>query len=83
MQLTFAARAAALALARTVTHVSQVRVIIASSEQCVRRGDFGKAIGALNSVPRDSTSFAAAQAVKARILLTHRRDRKAYAQCYR
>ena len=60
----------------------EVRVLVANSELAVKRNDIEAAVKMLNSVPKESTSYAKAQMVKADVYLKHRRDKKLYAKCF-
>jgi tetratricopeptide repeat protein 21B len=60
----------------------QVRVIIANCELSLSRGDTDVALSYLRAVPKDSPQFVKAKVAMADILLKHRKDRGAYAQCY-
>ncbi|CAM9140679.1 unnamed protein product [Discosporangium mesarthrocarpum] len=61
----------------------EVQIVIANSELAIERGDFDKAIAVLGDVPKTSPSYVNVQMVKANVYITLRRDRRAYAQCYR
>ncbi|CAN0025429.1 unnamed protein product, partial [Sphacelaria rigidula] len=61
----------------------EVQIVIANSELAIETGDFDKAITILQDVPPQSPAYARVQSVKATVYLTLRRDKRAYAQCYR
>ena len=61
----------------------EVRVLVANSELAMRRNEFDTAVRMLNSVKPESAAYIHAQMVKANIFLTHRHDKRNYAQCYR
>jgi tetratricopeptide repeat protein 21B len=60
----------------------EVRILIANSELALKRNDLDGALRMLNNVRRDAPAFVQAQVFKANVYLTHRHDRRAYAQCY-
>lgn len=60
----------------------EVRVIVASAQLSVARGDVDAALGQLNAVPKDSASYPLALNLKADIYLRHRRDRTRYIKCF-
>ncbi|OQR92577.1 hypothetical protein ACHHYP_03510 [Achlya hypogyna] len=60
----------------------EVRVLVASSELAIKRGDFDNAIFMLNGVPQESPAYIKAQMIKADIYLQHRKEKRLYAQCY-
>ncbi|CAN0392522.1 unnamed protein product, partial [Pylaiella littoralis] len=61
----------------------EVQIVVANSELAIERGDFDKALHILGDIPPESPSYVRLQSVKATIYLTLRRDKRAYAQCYR
>lgn len=61
----------------------EVHVLVASSELAIRSGEFDRAVKLLTGIAPDSPIYVAAQMVKASVYLSHRHDKRAYAQCYR
>ncbi|CAM9202117.1 unnamed protein product [Laminaria digitata] len=61
----------------------EVQIVVANSELAIARGDFEEALNILGDVRSESPAYTRVQSVKATIYLTMRRDKRAYAQCYR
>ncbi|CAM9525783.1 unnamed protein product, partial [Hapterophycus canaliculatus] len=61
----------------------EVQIVVANSELAIQLGNFDKALHILGDVPPESPAYVRVQSVKATIYLTLRRDKRAYAQCYR
>ncbi|KAA0150061.1 hypothetical protein FNF29_05502 [Cafeteria roenbergensis] len=61
----------------------EVDVLIAHARLTLAKGSAEAAVRMLGGVPTDSPAFGRAQRVKADILLKHRRDRRAFIQCFR
>ncbi|EER11513.1 conserved hypothetical protein [Perkinsus marinus ATCC 50983] len=57
-------------------------IIVAGAEIAVRRGDIGEALTALSRVPPSSASYTKARLAMGDIFKNHKKDKKAYAQCY-
>jgi tetratricopeptide repeat protein 21B len=62
---------------------SEVRMLIASSELALRKGELDRAVSILTAVPKNSPVYAEAQMARADIYLSHRHDKRAFAQCHR
>jgi tetratricopeptide repeat protein 21B len=60
----------------------EVRVLLANAELAIRRNDVDGALKGLSGVPKGSPAYVQAQMFRANVYLTHRHDRRAYAQCY-
>lgn len=60
----------------------EVRVLIAHSEILIKRNDLDGALRQLANVAKDSPAYIQAQVFRASVYLSHRHDRRAYAQCY-
>jgi tetratricopeptide repeat protein 21B len=60
----------------------EIRVIVLNSELSIMNGRFDAAISMLNNIPVESPQYMKAQILKADIFLKHRRDERAYAQCF-
>jgi tetratricopeptide repeat protein 21B len=60
----------------------EVDVLVAHARLTLAKGSAEAAVRMLGNVPFGSPAFAKAQQVKADILLRHRRDRRAYIQCF-
>lgn len=61
----------------------EVDILIAHARLTLAKGSAEAAVRMLGGVPADSPAFGRAQRVKADILLKHRRDRRAFIQCFR
>ena len=60
----------------------EVDILVAHARLTLAKGSAEAAVRMLASVPHDSPAFGRAQQVRAGILLKHRRDRRAYIQCF-
>lgn len=61
----------------------EVRVTIASSELALLRGNTEEALALLRNIGPDQPYFQQARVKMADIYLTHRKDPRLYASCYR
>lgn len=60
--------------------VEEVRVVVASAQLQLKKGDADTAIAMLEAVPPSSPAYTQALATKADIYLRNRRDRRLYIQ---
>lgn len=61
----------------------EVKVLVANSQLAIEKGEIDQAINMLRTLKPDHPSFATAKAAQADIYLKHRKDKKAYARCYK
>eukprot|EP00406_Dinophysis_acuminata_P039023 CAMPEP_0179375406 /NCGR_PEP_ID=MMETSP0797-20121207/87788_1 /TAXON_ID=47934 /ORGANISM="Dinophysis acuminata, Strain DAEP01" /LENGTH=1226 /DNA_ID=CAMNT_0021091415 /DNA_START=14 /DNA_END=3695 /DNA_ORIENTATION=- len=61
----------------------EVKVLVANSQLAIEKGEIDQAINMLRTMKPDHPQFAVAKAAQADIYLKHRRDKKAYARCYK
>jgi uncharacterized protein HemY len=61
----------------------EVRVVVASAQLQLKKGDADMAISMLEAIPQLSPSYTQALALKADIYLKNRRDRRLYIQVRR
>eukprot|EP00928_Gymnodinium_smaydae_P093057 TRINITY_DN7707_c1_g1_i1.p1 TRINITY_DN7707_c1_g1~~TRINITY_DN7707_c1_g1_i1.p1 ORF type:complete len:1369 (+),score=395.70 TRINITY_DN7707_c1_g1_i1:73-4107(+) len=61
----------------------EVKVLVANSQLSIEKGEIDQAINMLRTMKADHPQFASAKAAMADIYLKHRKDKKAYARCYK
>uniref|UniRef100_A0A7S2HRG3 Tetratricopeptide repeat protein 21B n=1 Tax=Zooxanthella nutricula TaxID=1333877 RepID=A0A7S2HRG3_9DINO len=61
----------------------EVKVLVANSQLAIEKGDVDQALNMLRSMKPDHPQFATAKAAMADIYIKHRKDKKAYARCYK
>jgi len=61
----------------------EVKVLVANSQLAIEKGEIDQAINMLRSLKPDHPQFASAKAAMADIYLKHKKDKKAYARCYK
>jgi len=61
----------------------EVKVLIANSQLAIEKGEVDQALNMLRSMKPDHPQFAAAKAAMADIYMKHRKDKKAFARCYK
>mmetsp|Transcript_138949 Transcript_138949/g.443691 ORF Transcript_138949/g.443691 Transcript_138949/m.443691 type:complete len:1347 (-) Transcript_138949:215-4255(-) len=61
----------------------EVRVLIANSQLSIEKGEIDQALNMLRTMKSEHPQFATAKAAMADIYLKHRKDKKAYARCYK
>eukprot|EP00933_Yihiella_yeosuensis_P014694 TRINITY_DN13064_c0_g5_i1.p1 TRINITY_DN13064_c0_g5~~TRINITY_DN13064_c0_g5_i1.p1 ORF type:complete len:1194 (-),score=308.92 TRINITY_DN13064_c0_g5_i1:80-3229(-) len=61
----------------------EVKVLIANSQLAIEKGEIDQALNMLRTMKPDHPQFATAKAAMADIYLRHRKDKKAYARCYK
>jgi len=61
----------------------EVRVLIANSQLAIESGEIDQALNMLKSCKPDHPQFATARAAMAEVYLKHKRDKKAYAKCFK
>jgi tetratricopeptide repeat protein 21B len=61
----------------------EVKVLVANSQLRIEKGEIDGAIDVLRAVKPDHPQFATAKAAVADIYYKHRKDKKAYARCYK
>lgn len=61
----------------------EVKVLIANSQLQIEKGDIDAALNLLRTMQPSHPQFAAAKAAMADIYIKHRKDKKAYARCYK
>jgi len=61
----------------------EVKVLVANSQLAIEKGEIDQAINMLRTLKPDHPQFATAKAAQADIYLKHRKDKKAYARCYK
>eukprot|EP00927_Polykrikos_kofoidii_P039026 TRINITY_DN3346_c0_g1_i3.p1 TRINITY_DN3346_c0_g1~~TRINITY_DN3346_c0_g1_i3.p1 ORF type:complete len:1345 (+),score=240.06 TRINITY_DN3346_c0_g1_i3:136-4170(+) len=61
----------------------EVKVLVANSHLSIEKGEIDQAINMLKSMKPDHPQYATAKAAMADIYIKHRKDKKAYARCYK
>eukprot|EP00442_Polarella_glacialis_P051442 CAMPEP_0115123512 /NCGR_PEP_ID=MMETSP0227-20121206/47587_1 /TAXON_ID=89957 /ORGANISM="Polarella glacialis, Strain CCMP 1383" /LENGTH=1331 /DNA_ID=CAMNT_0002525899 /DNA_START=18 /DNA_END=4010 /DNA_ORIENTATION=- len=61
----------------------EVKVLIANSSLSIEKGEIDQALNMLRTMKPEHPQFATAKAAMADIYLRHRKDKKAYARCYK
>mmetsp|Transcript_72654 Transcript_72654/g.187410 ORF Transcript_72654/g.187410 Transcript_72654/m.187410 type:complete len:1345 (-) Transcript_72654:48-4082(-) len=61
----------------------EVKVLVANSQLAIEKGEIEQAINMLRTLKPDHPQFASAKAAMADIYLKHKKDKKAYARCYK
>lgn len=61
----------------------EVKVLVANSQLAIEKGEVDQAINMLRTMKPDHPQFAMAKAAMADIYMKHRKDKKAYARCYK
>jgi len=61
----------------------EVKVLVANSQLAIEKGEIDQAINMLKSMKADHPQYATAKAAMADIYLKHRKDKRAYARCYK
>merc|ERR1711988_1656266 len=60
-----------------------VKVLIANSKLALEKGEVDQAINMLKTMKPDHQQFAVAKEAMAEIYIKYRKDKKAYARCYK
>mmetsp|Transcript_68417 Transcript_68417/g.198374 ORF Transcript_68417/g.198374 Transcript_68417/m.198374 type:complete len:1349 (+) Transcript_68417:99-4145(+) len=71
------------AVAEFAGTTEEVKVIIANSNLAIEKGEVSQALNMLRILKPDHPQFATAKKAMADIYLKHRKDKKAYARCYK
>eukprot|EP00930_Biecheleria_cincta_P046675 TRINITY_DN32219_c0_g1_i1.p1 TRINITY_DN32219_c0_g1~~TRINITY_DN32219_c0_g1_i1.p1 ORF type:complete len:1347 (+),score=315.58 TRINITY_DN32219_c0_g1_i1:89-4129(+) len=61
----------------------EVKILVANSQLSIEKGEIDQALNMLRTMKPDHAQFATAKAAMADIYLKHRKDKKAYARCYK
>eukprot|EP00929_Paragymnodinium_shiwhaense_P082600 TRINITY_DN4361_c0_g1_i1.p1 TRINITY_DN4361_c0_g1~~TRINITY_DN4361_c0_g1_i1.p1 ORF type:complete len:1382 (-),score=431.24 TRINITY_DN4361_c0_g1_i1:166-3750(-) len=61
----------------------EVKVLVANSQLAIEKGELDQALNMLRTIKPDHPQFATAKAAMADIYIKHRKDKKAYARCYK
>merc|ERR1719174_3235572 len=61
----------------------EVKILVANSQLAIEKGEIDQAIHMLRSMKPDHPQFAIAKAAMADIYMKHRKDKKAFARCYK
>jgi tetratricopeptide repeat protein 21B len=61
----------------------EVKVLVANSQLAIEKGEVDQAINMLRTMKPEHPQFAMAKAAMADIYIKHRKDKKAYARCYK
>lgn len=61
----------------------EVKVLVANSQLAIEKGEIDQALNMLRTMKPDHPQFASAKAAMADIYIKHRKDKKAYARCYK
>lgn len=61
----------------------EVKVLVANSQLSIEKGEIDQALNMLRTMKPEHPQFAVAKAAMAEIYLKHRKDKKAYARCYK
>eukprot|EP00931_Biecheleriopsis_adriatica_P087453 TRINITY_DN61918_c0_g1_i1.p1 TRINITY_DN61918_c0_g1~~TRINITY_DN61918_c0_g1_i1.p1 ORF type:complete len:1362 (+),score=379.50 TRINITY_DN61918_c0_g1_i1:247-4086(+) len=61
----------------------EVKILVANSQLSIEKGEIDQALNMLRTMKPDHPQFATAKAAMADIYLKHRKDKKAYARCYK
>jgi tetratricopeptide repeat protein 21B len=61
----------------------EVKILVANSQLAIEKGEIDQAIHMLKSMKSSNPQYAVATAAMADIYLKHRKDKKAYARCYK
>lgn len=61
----------------------EVKVLISNSQLAIEKGDIDQALNMLRTMKPEHSQYAEAKAAMADIYLKHRKDKKAYARCYK
>jgi tetratricopeptide repeat protein 21B len=61
----------------------EVKVLVANSQLAIEKGEVDQALNMLRSMKPEHPQYAAAKAAMADIYMKHRKDKKAYARCYK
>jgi len=72
-----------LAIAEFAATPEEVKVLVATSELSLAKGEVDQALNMLKTMKKDNPQFPVAMGAMADIYLKHRRDKKAYARCYK
>jgi len=61
----------------------EVKIIVANSQLAIEKGEVDQALNMLRTLKPDHAQYAAAKAAMADIYMKHRKDKKAFARCYK
>merc|ERR1719258_436375 len=61
----------------------EVKVLVANSQLAIEKGEVDQALNMLRSMKPDHPQYAVAKAAMADIYMKHRKDKKAFARCYK
>lgn len=72
-----------MAIAEFAGTPEEVKILVANSQLAIEKGEIDQALNMLRTMKPDHPQFAMAKAAMADIYLKHRKDKKAYARCYK
>mmetsp|Transcript_60950 Transcript_60950/g.108295 ORF Transcript_60950/g.108295 Transcript_60950/m.108295 type:complete len:1353 (-) Transcript_60950:75-4133(-) len=78
-----ASKAVKNAIAEFAGTSEEVKILIANSQLSIEKGEIDQALNMLRTMKPDHPQFPKAKAAMADIYLKHRKDKKAYARCYK
>lgn len=82
-QLDQAGEVVKTAIAEFAGTAEGVKILVANSQLAIEKGEIDQALNMLRTMKPDHPQFAMAKAAMADIYLKHRKDKKAYARCYK
>ncbi|CAJ1365471.1 unnamed protein product [Effrenium voratum] len=82
-QLDQASEVVKTAIAEFAGTPEEVKILVANSQLAIEKGEIDQALNMLRTMKPDHPQFAMAKAAMADIYLKHRKDKKAYARCYK
>ena len=82
-QLDQASEIVKTAIAEFAGTPEEVKILVANSQLAIEKGEIDQALNMLRTMKPDHPQFAMAKAAMADIYLKHRKDKKAYARCYK
>jgi len=71
------------AIAEFAGTTEEVKVLVANSQLSIEKGEIDQALNMLRTMKSDHPQYAVAKAAMADIYIKHRKDKKAYARCYK
>jgi len=82
-QLDQASEVVKTAIAEFAGTPEEVKILVANSQLAIEKGEIDSALNMLRTMKPEHPQFAMAKAAMADIYLKHRKDKKAYARCYK
>jgi tetratricopeptide repeat protein 21B len=82
-QLEEASKVIQQAIAEFAGTSEEVKILVSNSQLAIEKGEVEQALGMLKSMKPDHPQYATAKAAMAEIYMKHRKDKKAYARCYK